>query len=89
MAMLGEKLGGRPTDLSANVLRIVSGALFLGSSRVYPTLLGQCQRLPRTETVYEKRMSGIRGPTQEAYIACISGFLCRVYINSNRRDSRI
>jgi hypothetical protein len=40
MAVRGEKLGGGPMDRPASVLGIVSGALFLGSSRVHPTLLG-------------------------------------------------
>jgi hypothetical protein len=54
-----------------------------------PTLLGQRERLSRTGTVRGKRTNGIRGPAQEAYMACVSGFPCRVYIDSNRRDSRI
>jgi hypothetical protein len=40
-------------------------------------------------TIRGKRMSGIRGAVQEAYMACVSGFPCRVYINLNRFDSRI
>jgi hypothetical protein len=46
MAVLGEKLGGRPEDHSTG-LRAVSGALFLGSSRVRPTLLMAYKRLSR------------------------------------------
>jgi hypothetical protein len=42
--VLGEKLGGGPADRSAGVLKIVSEALFLRSSRVYPILLGQRER---------------------------------------------
>jgi allophanate hydrolase subunit 1 len=48
--VLGEKLGGEPIDRSASVLGIMSGALFLGSSRIRLTLLGQRERLPHTET---------------------------------------
>jgi hypothetical protein len=59
MAVREEKLGGGPMDWSAGVLRIVSGALFLGSSRVHPTLLGQRERMPRTETVCSKHTCGI------------------------------
>jgi hypothetical protein len=61
MAVGGEKLGGGPADRSAGVLRIVTGALFLRSSRVHPTLLDQCQRLPRMGTARRKRMSDVRG----------------------------
>jgi hypothetical protein len=47
MAVLGEKLGGGPADHSAG-LAVVSEALFLGSSRVRPTLMMAYERLPRT-----------------------------------------
>jgi hypothetical protein len=40
MVVLGEKLGGELVNWSVSVLRIMSGALFLGISRVRPTLLG-------------------------------------------------
>jgi hypothetical protein len=60
MAMLGEKLGGRPVDCSAG-LGVVSGAFFLGSSRVRPTLWMTCKRLPRTWTARSKRTLGVRG----------------------------
>jgi hypothetical protein len=48
MVLLGEKLDGGPVDRSAGMLGIVSGSLFLGSSRVHPTLLMVSKRLPRT-----------------------------------------
>jgi hypothetical protein len=89
IVVLGEKLGGRPVDQSVGVLGVVLGALFLGSSRVRPTLLGQHERLPRTGTARRKRTCGIRGPVQEAYMSCISYFPCMVYLDSNHRDSRI
>jgi hypothetical protein len=41
------------------------------------------------ETARGKRTGGIRGLVQEAYVACVSGFPCRVYIDSDHRDSRI
>jgi hypothetical protein len=59
------------------------------SSRVHPTLLGQRERLPRTETACRKRTSGIRGLARIAYVLCVLDFLCRVYIDSNHRESRI
>jgi hypothetical protein len=58
--VLGEKLGGEPADHSTR-LGVVSGALFLESSRVRPTLLMACERLPRTEIARRKRMSDVRG----------------------------
>jgi hypothetical protein len=42
--VLEEKLGGRPVDHLAG-LGVVSGVLFLGSSRVRPTLLMAYERL--------------------------------------------
>jgi hypothetical protein len=73
MAMLEEKLGGGPVDHSAR-LGVVSGAIFLRSSRVHSTLLIACERLPRMWTAYRKRMRGIRGLAWEAYVSCVSGF---------------
>jgi hypothetical protein len=69
MAVLGEKLGGGPADHSAG-LGVVSGALFLRSSRVRPTLLVAYERLPRTGTAHRMRTSGVRGLTWEAYVSC-------------------
>jgi hypothetical protein len=72
MAVLGEKLGGGPMDHSAG-LRVVSGALFLGNSRVRPTLLVACERLPRTGTARRKRTPGVCGLAWEACVSCWSG----------------
>jgi hypothetical protein len=59
MAVLGDKLGGGPVDHSAG-LEVVSGALFLRSSRVRPTLLVACKMLPCTGTAHRKRTPGVR-----------------------------
>jgi hypothetical protein len=56
---------------------------------IRPTLLDQRKRLPCMRTTRVKHTSGVRGPAQEAYMLCVSDFPCRVYINSNYRDSRI
>jgi hypothetical protein len=74
MVVLREKLGGRPTDRSADVLGIVSGALFLRSSRVHPTLLMASERLPRMWTTHINRTCGVRGLAREAYVSCVLGF---------------
>jgi hypothetical protein len=55
-------------------LGIVSGALFLRSSRVRPTLLMACEMLPHMGTACRKHMPGIRGLVWEAYVSCWSGF---------------
>jgi hypothetical protein len=85
MVVLGEKLGDRPVDRPADVLRIVSGALFLRSSMIHPTLLGQREMLVHMGTARMK----CTWTGAEMYVSCISGFPCRMYIDSNRRDSRI
>jgi hypothetical protein len=86
---LGRETGYGPADRSAGVLGIVSGALFLGSS----DFVQLCRWL----------MEGchVRGPPAgsvcQAYVdwcgkrTCRVGrvFPCRVYIDLNRRDSRI
>jgi hypothetical protein len=73
MTVLGEKLGGRTVDHSAE-LGVVLGALFLGSSRVRPTLLMACERLPHMGTTHRKRTSGVRGLAWEVYVSCWSSF---------------
>jgi hypothetical protein len=74
MVILGEKLGGGPVDLSAGVLGIVLRDLFLGSSRVHPTLLMASERLPRTCTTHRNCTCGIRGLAREVYVSCVLGF---------------
>jgi hypothetical protein len=60
MAMRGEARW-RSTDRSADVLEMLMGSLFLRSSRIHPTLLGQRERLPHTRTARRKCMSGVCG----------------------------
>jgi hypothetical protein len=74
MVVSEEKLGGRPTDRSADVLRIVSGALFLKRGRVRPTLLVASEMLTCMRTAHRKRTSGVRELTWEVYVSCVSGF---------------
>jgi hypothetical protein len=73
MAVLGEKLGGRPADHSAGP-EVVSGAFFLRSSKVCPMLLLACKRLPCMWTVRRKRMQGVRELTWEVYVFTYIGF---------------
>jgi hypothetical protein len=49
----GRETEAGPADRSTGVLGIMSGALFLGSSRIRPTLLGQCKRLSYADSVRE------------------------------------
>jgi hypothetical protein len=39
-----------------------------------PTLLGQCERLSRMEIICMKRMSGVHGLAQKAYVSCVLDF---------------
>jgi hypothetical protein len=68
MVVLGEKICGGPANQSADVLRIVSGALFLRSSMIYLTLLMASERLPHTWTARRKRSCGICGLVQKAFM---------------------
>jgi hypothetical protein len=61
-------------DRSANLLWIMLGALFLGSSGIYPILSVSHERLPCTGTARRKRTSDIRGLAWEVYVSCGSGF---------------
>jgi hypothetical protein len=74
MVILGEKLCGGPVDGLAGVLGIVSGALFLRSSRVCPMLLMASERLSRTWTAHRKHMCDVHGLAREVYVLCVSGF---------------
>jgi hypothetical protein len=73
MAVLEEKLGGGPMDHAVG-LRVVSGALFLGSSRVHPTLLMACKRYVDWRGKRTCRVGWV--------------FPYRMYIDSNCHDSR-
>jgi hypothetical protein len=55
-------------------LGVVSGVLFLGCSRVRPTLLMACERLPRMWTTRRKRTWGVYGLAWEAFVLCVSDF---------------
>jgi hypothetical protein len=74
MVVLGEKLGGGTTNWSVSVLEIVSGALFLRSSRVHPTLLMASERLPHLWTARRKHTCGIPRLAREEYVLCKSDF---------------
>jgi hypothetical protein len=74
--VLGEKLGDRPADHSAG-LSVVSGALFLETSRACLTLLMTYERFSRTGTTRMKRTLGVRGLAWEAYMLCWSNFFLR------------
>jgi hypothetical protein len=49
-----------PTDRSTDGMRIVSRDHFLGSSMIYLTLLGQCERLSHTACHEHVRVMSIR-----------------------------
>jgi hypothetical protein len=52
----------------------------------YLNFVGASERLSRTGTANRKRTSNVRGLEWEEYVACCSGFPCRVYIDLNRHD---
>jgi hypothetical protein len=88
MAVLGEKLGDGHVDHSSK-LGIVSGALFLRSSRVHPTFLMAFERLTHTGTAVGS-VRGIYVDWREKHTCHVDRvFSYRVYIDSNRRDSQI
>jgi hypothetical protein len=89
MVVRGEKLGGDLQIGQPACWGCSWESLFLRSSGIRATLLGQCERLPRMGTARRKRTSGVRGLAQETYVSCVSSFPCRVYIDLNHRISRI
>jgi hypothetical protein len=62
---------------------------FSQEQRICLILLGHHERLSRMGTARGKRTHGICGPALEVYVSCVSGFHCRVYIDSNHHDSQI
>jgi hypothetical protein len=67
------KLGRAPMNHSAE-LGVVSGAIFLESSRVHPMLWMTCERLSCTWIARKKCTRGVRELSWEAYVSCVSGF---------------
>jgi hypothetical protein len=55
---------------SADMLWIVSGALFLGSSGIHPKMSTTRERFSCTGTARGKRTSGVRGLAWETYVSC-------------------
>jgi hypothetical protein len=88
MVVLGEKLGDELMDHSAR-LGVVSGAHFLGSSRVHPMLLMACERLSCTWIARRKRTRAYVDWRGKRTCHVYRVFPCKAYIDSNRRDSRI
>jgi hypothetical protein len=72
-------------DRSTDVLWIVSGALFLGSS----DSVQLCRRLMKGCHVRGSPVGSVRGLAWEAYMSCCRISPYRGYIDSNRHDSRI
>jgi hypothetical protein len=70
MGWLGRETGYETVDRSADVVWIVSGAIFLGSSDIRPNLSATRERLPCMGTARRKRTLDIRGLAWEAYISC-------------------
>jgi hypothetical protein len=70
MGCLRRETKYKPVDQSADVVWIVLGSIFLGSSGIHPNLSTTHEMLPRTGTARRKRTLGIRGLTREAYVSC-------------------
>jgi hypothetical protein len=85
---VGRETETGPVGHSAG-LRGGIGSTFSREQWICSTLLNQSERLPCMGTARRKRTHGICGLAWEAYVSCWLGFPCRVYIDSNRRDSRI
>jgi hypothetical protein len=89
LAGLGEKLGADPRIGQPACCGLCREPFFLRSSGICPNLSAPRERLSRTGTTHRKHTLGVCGLAWEAYVSCWSGFPFRVYIDSNRRDSRI
>jgi hypothetical protein len=73
MAITGEKIGH---DHHSAELEVVLGELFLGSSE--------------SVQLYWISVKGCHvRPIMSVYVSCVSGFSCRMHIDSNHHDSQI
>jgi hypothetical protein len=52
------------------------GGTFSREWLIYPTLLSQRERLPRTRTIHRKRTSRVCELAWETYMSCASSFYC-------------
>jgi hypothetical protein len=51
--------------------------------------IGASWKVATYEAAHRKRTLGVRGLVWKAYVSCCRVFPCRVYIDSNHRDSQI
>jgi hypothetical protein len=73
----------------ASVLGIMSGALFLGTNMVCPTMLMASERLPRTELPAESVRVAYVDWRRKRMCHVYQVFPYRMYIDLNRHESRI
>jgi hypothetical protein len=86
---LGRETRYGPTDRSAGVLCIMSGALFLRSSGIRPNLLASHKRFLYVDHVRYVWSWTIHGLSVEIVWHVGRVFPYKVYIDSNSRDSQI
>jgi hypothetical protein len=86
---IGRETGYGPTDRSAVVLWIVSGALFLKSSGPAQPCWRLHERLLYVDRVRYVCLRIIRGLSVKSVLRVGQKISCMVYIDLNRRDSRI
>jgi hypothetical protein len=76
-------------DRSADVLSIMLGAIFLKSSGIHLNLSAARERLLYVDYVRYIWSRVIRGPSMKNVWRVGRIFPCRVYVDSNCRDSQI
>jgi hypothetical protein len=70
MVVMGGKLGVDPQIGQSVCCGLGQEPFFLGSSRIYLSLLDQCERFPRMGTTRRKRTIGVHGLAREVYMTC-------------------
>jgi hypothetical protein len=100
--MGGEKLGGNRCSLIVDRCLTFSTAFMVVGERnwvgIYGSVsrrVGDCVRSPflRSSDYVQLCWVGMKGfhvrLVMNAHVSCLSGFMCKMYINLNHRDSRI
>jgi hypothetical protein len=89
MIVRGRETGWGPIDQSAGILGMWSGVPFFSGVVTLSNSVGDSRNVAICGLREIRMVEGHTRTKCRKCVACWSGFSCRVYIDSNRSDSRI